>query len=383
MAPTTCCGKETIVDDGMRVCEVCGTATEDVNYDHGRTDTGTRCSAEGSYESNLKGIKRSSIFRNKGNYSMSRWKKVTSNAADMLRLNHEKLKEVNTLFEEAYHHPSRSLLFKQEGSKRGLCGACLYVACQRDAIPIPFPDICQAVQAEMSDVFQALKALKTHLGIHVHHPNRFSKDCVQVCLKKYGLESLENDLRDGIQQIFKSLEGCLIETGFKADPNILSVALLAWQRKFSLKMTLKGFQEKSEVSFPKSLKRRLGALRKMLYKMAVEVPWIQTEMVTNANAVTYLDDILKYQQSHRISRISSDSESDDETIEPALKKMKPEEASVRLHNFQETYSKIASHDLDCEELNEDDIPESELNNYIYLDEKKPDVKTLIDKLSSS
>lgn len=367
----------------MRVCEVCGTATEDVNYDHGQNDTGTRCSAEGSYESNLKGIKRSSIFRHKGNYSTSRWKKVTSNAADILRLNHEKLKEANALFEEAFHHPSRSLLFKQEGSKRGLCGACLYVACQRDAIPIPFPDTCQAVQAEMSDVFQALKALKTHLGIHVPHPNRFSKDCVQVCLKKYGLESLENDLRDDIQQIFKSLEGSLIETGFKADPNILSVALLAWQRKFSLKMTLKGFQEKTEVSLPKSMKRRLGALRRMLYKMAMEVPWIQTEMVTNANAVTYLDDILKYQQSHRICHISSDSESDDETEEPALKKMKPAKEDVRLYNFQETDSKVTSHDLNCEELNEDDIPESELNKYIYVDEKKPDEETLTHKLSSS
>lgn len=357
---------ELLAEDGCFVCTKCGlVSSEETYFDSNGQSEGAYCNSYGAFQSDLSTSGRRDFKVKAAKQYLPKWKDVILNGGVALRLTPENIKEATKLFEDAYSEASKEFLLRKESYKRGLCAACLHITCQRNRVNIGVANIWEVVQAEGSAFHKAMKDLKRLLDVHIKVCDRFDDISVQMCLNKYGLELLT--LKEETSQIIGLAKDLLVHEGCKAEPLILAAAFIAWQKENGFKTTIKDFKIQGGSSILTSVNIRLSELRKMLHHFVVKISWIDSSTVKPKEAVRYLSDIIRYQQSQMLSRCLSDSENEETgENETRFKPKRPKSShSNSTETVHRTLTKWDGHDLNCSELSEKDIPDTEIHHYIY------------------
>lgn len=375
------CGGELEADGGHLVCTKCGACTEETTFQNPSDpqSQGAFCNSSGVIQSDLASSGRIDFRHRASKQYLSKWKTIISNGGDALRLTSEVVKEATLLFERAYNEPTKVIIMKRDGYKRGLCAACLHVACQRNSVNIGVKNIWEVVQANGPAFQKAMNDLKTILNVHIQPLDPFDEVSIKGCLKKYGVE--KPDLIKVISQIIKLAKDKQIHTGCIPEPLILAAAFMAWQNSMpnGFKTNIQDFKLQGASAMYRSITQRLAELRKMFQHTLDKIPWVDSSHVKPKEAVNYLNDIIKYQEFQELSNQLSDSD-EEEPGENETTLFKPKRPKTSHHKSSETVQPLANsllwdsikgRDLSCRELNEEDIPDSEMHHYLYIDKLKP------------
>ncbi|XP_070539678.1 transcription factor IIIB 50 kDa subunit-like [Ptychodera flava] len=255
-----------------------------------------------------------------------------------------------------------------------LSGCCLYVACRQQDYPVTIKDMCQLLDCSKPEFNAVLKLLSSELDIQASSASLM--EVVDPTLKKYGLA--DHSFIEKTKKLVELVESSWISCGRNAELAVLAAAYLIW--KTTVGSTKRGgtytqFCKKHDMEVNQTALKRVSELESLLVKLAEKLPWVNKDVLNSKTVTKYLDDILSHRftlessikETHESKAENSDRESgSDASPFPFKTRSRKKRKRDNDDEVGESPIKFVSN---SPELTEDDIPNSELHNYIKTPEE--------------
>ncbi|XP_078585225.1 transcription factor IIIB 50 kDa subunit-like [Branchiostoma floridae x Branchiostoma japonicum] len=290
----------------------------------------------------------------------------------MLRVTSDVMvEEAKTLFTQAFN--LKVLNKAKREKKRVLPGCVVYIVCRQHNWPILLSDMWDLLQCRDSVFYSVYKVILAELNITITVPE--IETVVPSVIQKCGFTfDLSDEQMKAVTQIVCLAKNTWITCGRRYDPIIIAAVFLVWKAE--------DYAKRKKTSIPKfcrqikfgaqvlpMVRSRVQEFEGLFLKLVSEIPWVETGQIDKKNIVCYLSDILRYEKTLLAGKYGdSDLESDDEEGElqekilpPSMTNRKPKSDVRDTDSMTSDISVAVSYST---ELDENDIPDSELHKYI-------------------
>ncbi|XP_054766415.2 transcription factor IIIB 50 kDa subunit-like [Lytechinus pictus] len=386
------CGASAVVEDeGQVVCTNCGQVKEDsVAYvrDGDYFEHTQSCHSEGSFKPTFG--KPDFRLANSTNYfrsALNQWTKYIQTLCERMQIaNKEMHTEAVDFFKRAFQITHFKQMHKE--GKKATCASCLYITCRLHDWPIMIINLVTVTDIPrdllLSINMQLIRALKIDIQ------TVSIEEYVPTCLREHGVS--DDRWKAKTLEVISLAKELWLNAGRRVDALVLASCCIAWQASAPAnhKLSMKEFgRSMLNQRVPELVKIRYRELTNILRKMVVKVPWVSKIILKKSTRswMYFLDDILRFKNS-LLSHLEPPEDMDDlenqensfivmpPSYAASLENRKFENQHVEESNFMRTSGHESRESMYDPELNEKDIPESELSHYIKTPKEIQLVKDL-------
>ncbi|GAB6023441.1 Transcription factor IIIB 50 kDa subunit [Chamberlinius hualienensis] len=284
------------------------------------------------------------------------------------------VKEAEQLFKDAYFKPS--LKYLHADKKSILAVTCFYLTARKYATAISISDAALFLRVPTCEISDIYKIVKEEFQIDITTPD--PEELVEGFLNQENLKQLSSsEMIRKMKEILNLSKKSLLSTGVGTQQLLLAVCYIAWcslnVRLRKLPTFYKFCDEHSvKKTYGTAAVKRVGDITQMLIDLTKNLPSLSNMKIDKKSIFFHMDTILSFPT--MAMAMKEGTLNDEQSTYTFVRKSTTKRRCMESNESEEVLNFCG--DLDRPELDEEDIPDSEMHQYLRNDEEINFVKTL-------